>query len=118
MSTVRFLADHDLNEHIIEGVRRREPAIEFLRVRDLGLQSRPDSEILDYANREQLVVVSHDVNTMTAAAAQRLSESLGIAGLLMIPQSRSVSAVIESLEMIWSTTETNDWRDQVVFLPL
>ncbi len=27
MSTVRFLADHDLNEHIVEGVRRREPGI-------------------------------------------------------------------------------------------
>ena len=24
-----FLADHDLNEHILDGVARREPSIEF-----------------------------------------------------------------------------------------
>lgn len=27
MSRPRFLADHDLNEHIIDGVLRREPAL-------------------------------------------------------------------------------------------
>ena len=34
MSRPRFLADHDLNEHILDGVARRELTIEFVRVRD------------------------------------------------------------------------------------
>ncbi len=34
MSRPLFLADHDLYEHIVVGVLRREPAIEFLRVRE------------------------------------------------------------------------------------
>lgn len=118
MSTVRFLADHDLNDHIVTGIRRRELAIEFLRVRELGFHTRSDSGLLDFANQEHLLVVSHDVNTMTAAASQRLAESRGIAGLLMIPQSMPVNEVIESLLLIWSATESNDWRDQIVFLPL
>ena len=46
MSRPRFLADHDLNEHIIDGVLRREPAVEFVRLRDVGLGDRPDSEVL------------------------------------------------------------------------
>ncbi len=37
MSRPRFLADHDLNEHIVTGVLRREPAAEFLCVREFGL---------------------------------------------------------------------------------
>jgi hypothetical protein len=37
MSRPRFLADHDLNEHLVTGVLRREPTIEFLRVREVGL---------------------------------------------------------------------------------
>jgi hypothetical protein len=37
MSQPRFLADQDFNEHIIAGVLRREPAIEFVRLRDVGL---------------------------------------------------------------------------------
>ena len=118
MSTIRFLADHDLNEHIVAGIHRREPAIEFLRVRDFGLQTRPDTEILDHAHREQLLVVSHDVNTMSAAAAQRTADGLGMSGLLMVPQSVPVSEVIESLLLIWSLIDSEEWRDRIVYLPL
>jgi hypothetical protein len=42
MSRPRFLADHDLNEHIIDGVLRREPTLVFLRSRDVGIRDRPD----------------------------------------------------------------------------
>lgn len=35
MSRSQFLADHDLNEHIVTGALRQEPAMKFLRVRDL-----------------------------------------------------------------------------------
>jgi len=44
----RFLADNDLNEAIVVGVRRREPAAEFV-LRDLGLAMWSDPEILDFA---------------------------------------------------------------------
>src|SRR5437879_10730185 len=72
MSRPRFLADQDFNEHIIQGVLRREPAIEFVRLRDLGLEGLSDPEILVYAVVENRIVVSHDVNTMSAAAHIRL----------------------------------------------
>jgi hypothetical protein len=39
MSRPRFLADNDLNDAIVLGVLRREPAIEFKRPRDLGLET-------------------------------------------------------------------------------
>lgn len=73
MSRLRFPADHDLNEHIVLGVLRQEPAIEFIRVRDAGLSDRSDDEILEFADENGLLVISHDVNTMPAAAFARLS---------------------------------------------
>ena len=118
MNTIRFLADQDFNEHIVAGVCRREPAIEFLRVRDFGLQTRHDAEILQFAHGQQLLVASHDVNTMSAAATQRIVSGLSITGLLMIPQSAPASDIIDSMLLIWSVTELEDWRDQIVFLPL
>ena len=68
MRCPRFLADHDLNEHIVAGVLRREPATDFSRVRDFGLSEAADNEVLGFAHQHGLLVVSHDVNTMTAAA--------------------------------------------------
>lgn len=73
MSRPRFLADHDLNEHIVVGIRRRESTIEFRRVRDLGMHALPDVEILEYADRHGFIIVSHDVNTMPAEAYARLT---------------------------------------------
>jgi len=118
MSRPRFLADHDLNEHIIVGVLRREPAIEFLRVRDLGMSQASDEAVLEFAQRQGLLVVSHDVNTMPAAAYACLSVGASFSGLFMVQQSLPIAVVIDNLLLIWSGTDLEDWTNQVVFLPL
>ena len=117
MSRPRFLADHDLNEHILSGVLRREPGIDFLRVRDLAMRERSDEEILDFAETEGLLVVSHDVNTMPATAYARLSDGRPFPGLFMVRQASPIRAVIESLVLVWAASELEEWQNQVVFLP-
>jgi predicted nuclease of predicted toxin-antitoxin system len=118
MSRPRFLADHDLNEHIVHGVGRREPAIEFLRARDVELHERPDAEVLEYAADNQLIVVSHDVNTMSAEAYTRIRAGAPVAGLLMVNQSEPVGRVIDDMILIWSASEMMEWQNVVAFLPL
>lgn len=76
-----ILAGHDLNEHIVHGVRRRESAVTFLRAREVGVHERPDAEVLEYAAMHQLIVVSPDVNTMPAAAYSRIRVGMPVAGL-------------------------------------
>jgi hypothetical protein len=117
MSRPRFLADHDLNEHIVTGVLRREPAIEFSRVREFGLSGASDSAILEFAQRQGLLVVSHDVNTMTVAAYARFSSGGSFPGLFMVQQTPPIATVIDNLVLIWSCTELEDWTNQVVILP-
>ena len=118
MSRPSFLADHDLNEPIVAGVLRREPTIEFRRARELGLGDRPDAEVLDFAAGRGLIVVSHDVNTMPAQAYVRLAAGAPLAGLLMVRQVQPGGPVIDSLVLIWSASEAEEWHDQIVFLPL
>jgi predicted nuclease of predicted toxin-antitoxin system len=118
MSRVRFLADHDLNEHILNGVIRGEPMVECQRVRDAGLSKAEDDEILEYAARDGWVVVSHDVNTMPAAAYQRIERGQPMAGLLMVKQTAAIGSIIENLLLIWQVSELEEWKGQVVFLPI
>lgn len=118
MSRPRFLADNDLNEHIIQGVLRREPLAEFVRLRDIGLAAADDPDVLDYAAREGFLVVSHDVNTMPAHAFGRVASGAAMAGLLMAHQHQPIAPVIESLVLIWSASELEEWRETVRFLPL
>src|SRR5712691_9840367 len=118
MSRPRLLADHDLNEHILDGVRRREPAIEIVRACGVGLADRTDPEVLAFAAAHGLLVVSHDVNTMPAQAFARIASSQPLAGLLMVRQTQPLGPVIDSLVLIWSASEAEEWHDQVRFLPL
>jgi hypothetical protein len=118
MSRPRFLADHDLNEHIVDGVLRREPALEFVRARDVGLSDRPDAEVLAYAAANGFLVVSHDVNTMPAEAYARVAAAQPMPGLLMVHQAQPIAPIIDTLVLIWSASEAEEWQDQVRFLPL
>lgn len=118
MSRPRFLTDHDLNEHIVTGVLRREPALACVRVRDIGMSERSDAEVLAYAADHGLIVVSHDVNTMPSAAYARMSAGQKMSGLLMVKQSDPIGSIIASLLLIWSASEAEEWDGQVCFLPL
>jgi predicted nuclease of predicted toxin-antitoxin system len=118
MSTCRFLADEDVRHRIVLAVKRREPAIEFLTVQEVGLSERPDPEVLDFAAKQELIVVSHDVNTMSDAAYDRVVRGNRMTGLLLIPQSRQTRPAVESLILIWALSSADEWLDQVKFLPI
>jgi hypothetical protein len=118
MSRPKFLADHDLNEQIVVGVLRRAPTAEFRRVRELGFAARNDAFLLDYAAGQALIIVSHDVNTMPAAAYERVAAGRAVAGLIMVQQTCPVGPIIDQLVLIWSATEQEEWTNQVVFLPM
>jgi predicted nuclease of predicted toxin-antitoxin system len=70
---LRLLADENLNNNIIRAVRLREPAIDIVRVQDVGLIGQSDPAILEWAAKEQRIVVTHDVSTMTRYAYDRVS---------------------------------------------
>lgn len=118
MRRPRYLADNDLNDAIVVGTRRREPAVEFARLRDLGLATGSDSEVLEFAAAENWIVVSHDVNTMRVAAYNRLRAGLVTQGLLLASQRTPVWSIIESLLLIWAASEAEEWTGKVEFLPL
>jgi len=118
MSRPRFLADNDLTEAIPCGLMRREPSIEFRRLRELGMASRSDAQVLEYAAAEGLVIVSHDVNTMTGQASSRIGAGLPMPGVFLVHQGDPVGAVIEDLLLVWAASEAEEWANRLVFLPL
>ncbi len=117
MTAPRFLADHDLNEHIVVGVMRRAPQLLFLRVRDLGLADQPDPVVVNYAAEQGLILVSHDVNTMPAAAYAHMEQGYPMSGLFLVPQTAPIGPIIEDLLMVWSASDGAEWERQVIFLP-
>jgi len=61
---VRYLADENIDENIVNGVRRRQPNINFVTANDAGLHSVPDPLVLAYAAQEGRILVSFDKHTI------------------------------------------------------
>lgn len=49
---LRLLADENLNNAILRGLRLRMPDVDIVRVQDVGLIGADDPTILDWAARE------------------------------------------------------------------
>lgn len=115
--SVRFLADADLNQSIIDGVRHREPAVDFKTANEAGLEGLSDFEVLELAEDQGRVLVSHDTSTMPVHFAARFRLGLKNPGVLVAFQSASVGDVVESLPIIWSASCESEWADHVHYLP-
>ena len=117
MSRPRFLADEDLSGNIVRAVRRMEPQVEIVNVVEQGLSSSTDEEVLEFAWQHQWLIVSHDVNTMTAAAQQRINGDAGLHGLFLVVQGQPIRDVAECLVLIHEASEFEEWLNLIVYLP-
>ena len=118
MGQVRYLADHNLNERLVDGVLRRDPTIDFVHVRDVGPSDRSDPDVLEWAAAHDYIVVSHDVNTMTGHAYDRMQEAKPMRGLLLVNLFEPLGPVIESLVLIAVAAEAEEWEGRVAYLPI
>ena len=64
-------------------------SIDISRAREHDLEDQPDELVLQFAVEHGLLVLSHDVNTMTAAAYARIDAELDMPGLLMVRADRT-----------------------------
>lgn len=99
-------------------MQRRLPAIDIIRLRDLGMQAVPDSEVLTWAAEAGRVVLSHDARTMPRHARERLDRDLPLAGLLVVPQRLGTGAAIDDLELLATAGVKADFQDRILYLPL
>src|SRR5260370_31859505 len=76
IAALRFLADEDFDYDIVDGLRRRLPGLDLVRVQEVGLRGMADPIVLERAAQEGRVVLSHDVSTMRAFADARVLQGL------------------------------------------
>jgi hypothetical protein len=115
--SVRFLADEDLDADIIEGLRFREPAVDILDVKSSGLRGMKDPDLLALAAQQDRILVTHDRRTMTRHFRARLAAGKSNPGLFIVPQQSAIGFIIESLLLVWSASQAEEWRNRVEYLP-
>src|SRR4051794_17396291 len=115
---LRLVSDENFNGDIVRGLLRRHPALELVRVQDVGLMQTPDPDILEWAAGQRRVLLSHDVSTVPPAAYQRIDDGKPMPGVFIVPDRMPIGQAIDEILFLSLDVEANEWKDQVLFLPL
>lgn len=114
---VRYQADADLNAEIVAGVLRREPLVDFRSAAEARLRGVHDRDVLAIAAAEGRILVTHDRRTMPGHFATFIREH-DSPGVFIIGQNVNTRAAIEELLLIWAASDSHEWQNLIVALPL
>lgn len=117
MASVKFQADADLNQAIVTGVIRRQPAINFQTATEAGLEGLKDAEVLALSAKQKRILVTHDRRTMPTEFAEFMVNNQS-SGVLIVSRKIALETVIEELILIWSVTTAEEWINRIAKVPL
>ena len=115
---LRLVTDEDVHDDIIRGLRRRDPALDIVRVVDVGLDHTPDQIILEWAATEGRVLITGDLNTMVGSAYDRVRVGLPMPGVLALSENVGIGRVIDDILLVAQCYAADDVKDQVLYIPL
>jgi hypothetical protein len=115
---LRLAIDENFNNDILRGVLRRNPKLDIKRVQDARLTGADDSTVLDWAAREDRVLFSHDVTTMTMFARDRLKAGKRMPGLFEVGRTVPLRRAIGDVLLIAECSREGEWEGQIRYLPL
>ena len=113
----KFLADEDLNNRIVRGLRRLSLEIDIARVHEVGLIGVDDVEVLEWAAGEGRILLTHDVATMIAFGYDRIKNEKEFPGMIAVSQNAPIGRVIEDIAKIVEN-ENIDLSGRVIFIPI
>lgn len=115
---LRLATDEDVHDDIVRGLRRRDPALDIVRVVDVGLDRTPDPIILDWAATEGRVLITGDLNTMVGFALGRVQAGLPMPGVLALLENVGIGRVIDDILLAAQADVADEVKDQVMYIPL
>lgn len=113
-----LVADENFNGNIVRGLLRRHPALDLVRLQDVGLSGADDPVVLAWAAQEGRVLLTHDVSTITRYAYERVQEGQPMPGVFEVNRALPIGRVIEEILLLAECSLEGEWEGQVRYLPL
>jgi predicted nuclease of predicted toxin-antitoxin system len=115
---IRLLSDENFNGDIVDGLLRRNPGLDLVRVQDVGLGQAKGPAILDWAARERRVLLTHDVRTMSRFAYERIRRDEPMPGLVVMSDTIAIGRAIEDILLLAEAGREDELENRVWRLPL
>jgi hypothetical protein len=115
---LRLATDEHIDRALIRGLLSRQPSLDILRVQEAGLLGADDRDLLAWAAGEGRILITHDRNTIPGFPYERVRAGVIMAGVFVLDDRMPLGKAIEELLILAVCSEDEEWRDQVVFVPM
>jgi hypothetical protein len=115
---LRLLSDENFDNHVVRGLVRRLPAIDLIRVQDVGLGQTDDRTILQWAAEQGRILLTHDRRTVPGFALDRVEEGMPMPGVFVVDTRMAVAQAIDETLLVVQCSSEKDWVGLVTYFPL
>jgi predicted nuclease of predicted toxin-antitoxin system len=115
---MKFWADENLHGDILHGILAAYPDLDITRVQDTQLSGAEDATLLEEAAKQGVIIITHDVQTMTKYAYDRVRAGLPMAGVIEVAENMPIGQAINDLVLIIGASFPEDFENQVIYVPL
>ena len=115
---IRLLADQNFNGRILKGLARRQPAIDVLHVRDIGLSAAADPVILEWAAADGRILLTHDRQTIPGFAHARVAAGEPMPGVFLVNKALAIGHAIAEIHLAAHCLTPDECKDIVKYFPM
>ncbi len=115
---MKLVADENLNNRILRGIKRIYPNLDVLRIQDTEIAHADDPTVLHWCDLENRILLTHDFETIPMFAYARMQTGARVAGIIMIPKTLSIGAAITELSVVIELMSQEDWVNRLQYLPI
>ena len=115
---MHLLADENFHGDVLRGLLRVEPKLDILRVQDTGYHQAADPVVLEWAEEENRVLLTHDVHTMTKYAYDRIRAGLPLSGVIEVREDLPIGQAIEEILITVLASKPDELANRIIYIPL
>lgn len=115
---MRFAADENFDGRILNGLLARLPELDIVRVQDTEMYKSPDEKLLTWLAENERILITHDVRTMPRYVYSRVRAGQSVPGVIEVHKNAPIGLAIEELEIVITAGTPEDFKNQVLYIPL
>ena len=115
---LRLLADENFNGDIVRGLSFRQPNLDLIRVQETAAAGADDADVLNWAAKNNRIVLTHDTKTLPSHAYRRTVTGQPMPGVFVLDDRFPVGSAIQEIMLLIACSKQSEWNGRVVYLPL
>ena len=115
-----FLLDENLPPRFKLAILRLNSEIDILRVGDANAPALGtlDPDILIYLQQSQRILLTDNRKSMPEHIQNHWDSDGFIWGLFWLKPKATIKELAEEIVLIWETTDADEWKDRLIWIPL